>query len=155
MNLGALYDGLADYPPGAYVEFRGAGLDGLVPAGFDSWRGRYSELTLMPRKLDYRPTVRQVREWCEKANGNVFFGWKGGEFDMDWMTTVNCDDSGEYHSDQEITAIRPLIRDGSVKAALLVVTEQAGNRCWLDEWSEEEGAFTVCKSAEPHPCEVR
>lgn len=60
LSLGELIDQLEHAPPDAPVEFRGPGLDGCVPDGFDSWRGIYADLA-----LDYTTVLLIVDSWAE------------------------------------------------------------------------------------------
>ena len=66
----------------------------LQPTSFHSWRGDYAELALgyeeLPAEQDKQITVAQLVEKCEAANGAVFTGWKGGDFQMGDRTRVWC-----------------------------------------------------------------
>ena len=53
----------------------------LVPTRFDSYRGFYDQLALGYAD-DGRKTAEALLEQCRKANGQIFEGWKGGQYTM-------------------------------------------------------------------------
>jgi hypothetical protein len=77
MTLGAFIDALAAVAdPETPVVLR----NGRGAHGFDSYRGYYEDLALNPQ--DTRKTVRDVLADARAALGEVFQGYKGGDFPM-------------------------------------------------------------------------
>lgn len=77
MTLGKLISALAEMPDGAEV----ANLYGA-----HSYRGYYEDIAF-ERGEGNRPAADLLAE-CRAAMGEVFYGWKGGEFVMGALTPV-------------------------------------------------------------------
>lgn len=77
MTLGKLISALAEMPDGAEV----ANLHGA-----HSYRGYYEDIAF-ERGEGNRPAADLLAE-CRAAMGEVFYGWKGGEFVMGALTPV-------------------------------------------------------------------
>lgn len=90
MKLGELTQILHDHDWTAEVRYD----NGTYPQAFDSWRGRYEQLTLIPG--DEPQTVGHLLELATAANGATFTGYKGGDFVMNENTPVWADPYGEY-----------------------------------------------------------
>lgn len=72
---------------------RGLGdLDLYGWGGLQSWRGNYSQLTLVDNK--YPLTVESALIEAVEANGKTFPGYKGGQYHMSGYSNVWGDDSG-------------------------------------------------------------
>ena len=56
-----------------------------------SWRGRYDELAFEPVK---DTTIGDMLSEAYSANGTMYTGWKGGDYQMDLDTLVNIDYEG-------------------------------------------------------------
>lgn len=122
-TLGRLHDELKAAPGHVPVEFRGADVDGLEPDQFVSWRGVYADLALEPVERGEKPvTVRELIARCNSADGNVFEGYKGGDYRMDADTPVWVDNYGECHK-RGIVDIRPLVRGTEIVKVLLFVRD--------------------------------
>lgn len=76
-----------------------------VVYGFDhahSWRGIYAEASFRPA---LNVPVKDMRAEVEKAmSGEVFQGWKGGDFTYDKHTTAHLDDLGDSY-DRDWSAV--------------------------------------------------
>jgi len=83
---------------------------GYVPDGIDSWRGSYSELAIGHANKPYReyPKLSDFINMLESAIGSTFYGWKGGEFEMNEDTPIWVDNYGEYTE----TVVVGVIDDG-------------------------------------------
>lgn len=105
-TLGDLIKALEEWPDKADACRFGFG--GLAPLGFDSYRGYYDHLALGFQTVNTYPdpTVQDVLNWALKADGGVFYGYKGGEFQMDRDTPVWVANSGET-SDTVIVGVCP------------------------------------------------
>ena len=70
------------------------------PNGIDSYRGYYDQLALGYKENSFQQELKisQVLEYCEKAIGKTFTGWKGGEYVMDEDTPLWVANSGETGS---------------------------------------------------------
>ena len=69
--------------------------DKLVRDGFGepmSWRGSYDELAFDP--VD-ETTIGKMLEYAKSADGSVYTGYKGGEFQMNCDTDVHIAGYGE------------------------------------------------------------
>lgn len=66
----------------------------LYPTRFDSFRGIYSQLAL-GYDFEERMPAKKFLQNLKFADGNVFEGWKGGEFKMDRNTPVWVANQGE------------------------------------------------------------
>lgn len=99
MTLRDLVSALRMYPEDLPVRYEHGG----IPIAFDSWRGRYDELTLTfenPGENEPTTTVRDLLHLAEQAaTGQVFTGYKGGEYQMTWSTPVWADAYGTAHYD--------------------------------------------------------
>lgn len=87
LTLGEYIAKLEKLPPAANIELD---FGGAVPTRLDSYRGYYSELA-----LGYDgtygatlPTVKQLLNDAQKANGSTFTGWKGGDYTMRDSTSI-------------------------------------------------------------------
>jgi hypothetical protein len=76
MRLGQLIDSLASCNQELPVQFA----DGGGTSHFDSYRGYYEDLSIVPQK-DTK-TVAEVLAQARSALGEVFQGYKGGDFPM-------------------------------------------------------------------------
>jgi hypothetical protein len=93
MTIGEFIEALEALPPDAFIEFDCGG----VPLGFASWRGAYAEATLPPENLSWKPTVGDTLDSARHAiSGEVFEGWKGGDYTFDENTALWADDEGVY-----------------------------------------------------------
>lgn len=90
-TLGNLIDELEKYPKdwGVYIlPFN------LIPDEFCSYRGYYQDLnlTVLTRSeaiaKNKEMTVGQLLKMAKEANGNIFCGYKGGEFTMNRNTPI-------------------------------------------------------------------
>lgn len=77
MTLGDLIERLKEFPPTAEIH-------GL--ADLDSYRGYYSDLAFEP--TDGCEQASSILERCRDAMGQVFTGYKGGEFMMGSLTPL-------------------------------------------------------------------
>lgn len=70
------------------------------PTECDSYRGSYDELAIGHDSLDWdkRPMLSVFLKHLQQCVGKTFFGWKGGEFEMDRDTPVWVDNPGECSS---------------------------------------------------------
>jgi hypothetical protein len=70
-----------------------------------SYRGYYNELSFAP--ADKVETVRTIKEYVDRAESDIFTGWKGGEFTYDESTPVHltCEGSS-YDEDGSLFEIR-------------------------------------------------
>jgi hypothetical protein len=99
LRLGGLIDSLAALDPSLPIQSD----DGNSFAGFDSYRGYYEDLALEPSGI--QSTVGAVLAEARKAVGEMFTGYKGGDF---WMTKntvlwiANYGDCGKA-----LVAVRP------------------------------------------------
>lgn len=92
MRLGDLIDYLAGCPTDYEVQIFGLG----KPDAFESWRGVYAELTLVPAAEGRLDTVGKLLEAARKADGGTFEGYKGGDFTMSRDTPVWADGCGAW-----------------------------------------------------------
>ena len=90
-NLGDLIKDLEKYK-GTFkeVEFD----DGTIPTEFDSWRGSYCELALGYKEKGIMHNTDLYRQ-AYNANGSIFVGYKGGEFEMDLDIPIHQANYGE------------------------------------------------------------
>lgn len=83
---------------------------GIAPDEVRSWRGIYAEPALGWKVIswDEGHTVESLIEELNKAiSGNVFYGYKGGEFQYDGDEPLHIDNDGEY-TNTEISHIEDL-----------------------------------------------
>jgi hypothetical protein len=67
-----------------------------IPTHFISWRGSYDELAIEFDETSLPLTVEQFLSKCKSVlDGEVFVGYKGGEFTMGRRTPVWVDHYGE------------------------------------------------------------
>ncbi len=97
LNLGQLIDELKKHPGDAHVTFD---FGGLAPDCLDSYRGYYEDLALgfSTKQMFGEPehTVKALLERLTRAaEGEVFHGWKGGEYKADRTKTLWVAQSGE------------------------------------------------------------
>jgi hypothetical protein len=102
MTLGALMNRLKELPPDLLI-------DGLARP--HSYRGYYSDLAFEPS--GNRRTTAETLAMCQECMGQVFQGYKGGDFMMGattpvWIAEYGC--SGAYR-------IMEIKDDGSIVAA--------------------------------------
>jgi hypothetical protein len=83
-----------------FVHFRPAG-------GVHSYRGYYEDLAI-GYESGGDTKVRDVVKWLEEANGQSFYGYKGGEYVMDSETAVWV----ANHNESGGTAIVDVVDDG-------------------------------------------
>lgn len=103
MTLGELIAALETLPPDAHIEYD----DGSFVGSFDSWRGAYRELTLIPEyNYSWTNYVKNVLREARAAVGHTFQGYKGGDFTMSEETAVWADEYGIYQS-RAIIGIEP------------------------------------------------
>lgn len=70
-----------------------------------SYRGRYDELAFSPENAS--ETVRSIKEYVDRAESDLFTGWKGGEFTYDESTPVHLTWEGNsYDEDGSLFEIR-------------------------------------------------
>lgn len=93
MTVGELIATLQRKDPEAWITFD---FVHFRPKGIHSYRGYYEDLA-----IGYESggdcTVADVLKWLEDANGQTFYGYKGGEYMMDSDTVVwvaNHNESG-------------------------------------------------------------
>jgi hypothetical protein len=87
LNLGQLIDLLKKCPPKNYVRFD---FGGISPTHCDSYRGYcgyYRDLAIEFGE-DASATVQGLLTTLNSAVGQVFTGWKGGDFRMDRNSRV-------------------------------------------------------------------
>lgn len=82
----------------------------VFPTGIDSWRGIYAELALSyenaGRHDDKTPlTVTKLLEILNKANGETFMGYKGGDYVMSRETPISVDNYGQATSTMVVGVI--------------------------------------------------
>ena len=53
-----------------------------------SYRGYYNQLSFEPDR-EASQTVEETLKLCESLVGNVYIGWKGGEYEMGLDTELN------------------------------------------------------------------
>lgn len=92
LRLGDLIDGLRAARQDASVEFD---FGGLKPKGVDSYRGYYSDLALSWDSVGL--DVARLLKVLEAADGEVFTGYKGGDYRMDRSTPVWVANYGQCH----------------------------------------------------------
>lgn len=90
-NLGNLIDDLQRYRESVkLIEFD----DGSIPSDFMSWRGVYNHLALGYEK-EGNEFAETIWRKAYNANGSIFEGYKGGEFQMDRDTPIYQANYGE------------------------------------------------------------
>ena len=82
MTLGGLIDALKLAPPDAPCVFE----DGTSPYNPDSYRGKYEQLAFGSSPP---ATVKEVLRQADKAVGETFSGYKGGDYRMTRGTLIN------------------------------------------------------------------
>lgn len=92
MTLGQLIKELELHPPDATVTFD----EGENPGSFGSYRGYYDQLALSEETE--AKTVGGLLTLARAADGAVFHGYKGGEYQMSLTTPVWIDNPGDYSS---------------------------------------------------------
>lgn len=90
VTLGKLIEALRKANPESVVTFNHNTTFG--PSKPHSYRGYYSDLSL---GITAPPKVKEFLPLCEEANGNVFEGYKGGDFKMSNDTPLWCASYGE------------------------------------------------------------
>ena len=93
MRLGEIIDALARATPEHSVVFD---FGGFEPTGIDSYRGYYSDLAISYDEsggMNAGALLAELRD----ADGNVFEGYKGGEYRMDGSTPVWVANHGRSH----------------------------------------------------------
>lgn len=83
----------------------------LTPTGFCSYRGYYSDLCL-DYDLDSRITVKELLEKAKSCINKTFYGYKGGEFEMNENSVVWIAPYGRT-TDVILTGILDSFDDGS------------------------------------------
>jgi len=87
MTLGKFISALSEMPQDAPID---------VGCDLDSYRGYYSDLAIEPPQEDApKPTVADVLAMCREAMGQVFQGYKGGDYMMGantplWIAEYGC-----------------------------------------------------------------
>ena len=76
--------------------------DGSIPTEFDSWRGSYCELALGYKENEKMYNTDLYRQ-AYNANGSIFVGYKGGDFEMDLETPIHQANYGETGVDNKET----------------------------------------------------
>lgn len=90
-NLGELIKDLEKYKDSTIlVEFD----NGKIPTQFSSWRGSYCELALEYEE-DRVCYAHDLYREAYNANGSIFVGYKGGNFEMDLNTPIHQANYGE------------------------------------------------------------
>lgn len=90
-NLGNLIDDLEEYRGEIdHIEFD----DGSIPTDFESWRGVYNCLAL-GYKDEGNAFAGSIWRKAYNANGSIFVGYKGGDFEMDRDTPIYQANYGE------------------------------------------------------------
>jgi len=88
LNLGQIIEKLKEQDQKETIMFD---FGGYVPdMELDSYRGSYDELCVGYKKQEWNKdqTVGDFLKACEKAVGNTYTGYKGGDFTMDEDTPV-------------------------------------------------------------------
>lgn len=85
MTLGQLIEKLKKLHPNTIIKL-GSG----YPGDFDSYRGYYSELALMPSSTP--KTAGELLKQCRSALRQTFHGYKGGEYKMSKNTFLYAAD---------------------------------------------------------------
>lgn len=88
-SLGSLRTALAAFPPETPVVVDVGG----SPSAIDSYRGYYDRLAL--ETTDATRTAAEVIALLDGAEGETFYGYKGGEYDMDASTFVHVAPHGD------------------------------------------------------------
>lgn len=76
VTLGSLIGALDQLPDDNFVSFE----DGLYPGHFESYRGYYDDLAIVPQSEPQH--VGALRKLAVAARGSVFEGYKGGHYQM-------------------------------------------------------------------------
>lgn len=92
MRLGDIIDALEPVKSNVRIEFD---FGGFEPTGLDSYRGYYSDLALSFG--DEGMCVADLLAELKDADGNVFTGYKGGDYRMDRSTPVWVANYGNSH----------------------------------------------------------
>lgn len=108
-NLGNLIDDLQKYPKDANVEIASFC---LYPTGLTSYRGYYSDLAITYCDSDKRLNCGELLDFCKKAVGKKFYGYKGGEFEMSRKTVVWLAPYGRT-TGVVLTGVKDCFGDGS------------------------------------------
>ena len=95
-TIGYVINKLKEAPQHAYVYFD---FPYMTPKGINSWRGTYNEAALsfvsVEAYSEDATTVKQLLKILEDAiDGEVFIGWKGGEYQYDCNTKLHVDNPG-------------------------------------------------------------
>ncbi len=80
--------------------------DAVAIKGFGtphSYRGWYEQLAFAPTE---KTTAEEMLRHAKSALGKTFYGWKGGEYQMNGDTFVNIANHGECGDNDEITEER-------------------------------------------------
>lgn len=117
MTLGELIAALRQFPVGhpVYYDVWNAAFTPRRPA---SYRGYYCDLAL-GHTSGSMTTVGDLLGWLEVADGRVYEGWKGGDYEMTLDTVLWVDNPGECHG-IAIVGVRPRGNWG-----VIIETEQA------------------------------
>lgn len=114
MSLGELIVALRGYDPDFPVYFD---FVHYRPNDIDSYRGYYEQIAIGYGHQDI--SVSELIKMCEKAIGQTFYGWKGGEFVMNSSTPLWVANPGESGG-TAIVGIRQL------DWRIILVTESIG-----------------------------
>lgn len=85
VSLGGLIDALKRRDQTHIVSL---GFEHMVPTSLESYRGFYDHLALGFADHSDWPKVAHLVDMLEKAVGESFCGWKGGDYTMDRETPV-------------------------------------------------------------------
>lgn len=99
MNLGQFIEALCRQPSDNEIRFDFPRHN--LPTNFASYRGFYDHLALGHRDFDPKvrnPTVADVLAEANRALGNTYVGWKGGNYRMTAHTPIWVDNPGHYSS---------------------------------------------------------
>ncbi len=104
MTLGKMIKVLGDMPKD--TEIKGLG-------DLDSYRGYYSDLAFEPIGSRASETASELRERCKEAMGQVFEGYKGGDYVMGALTPLWIANYG--NTGIKLMGINP---DGTIETAV-------------------------------------
>lgn len=94
LTLGEFIEKLRQQPQDNEITFD---FCGFLPTTFDSWRGVYCELALGYEAPEYNKSIQvaTLLSRAQDADGEVFMGYKGGNYQMGKSTRIWVDNRGE------------------------------------------------------------
>lgn len=105
MTVGEVIEALSKANPDVQVRFA---FGGVVPTRVDSWRGVYAEPALgfkyEGRNTDGPTAAALLAELRKAISGEVYSGWKGGEYTYRAKDTLHIDNPGAW-TQTELTRV--------------------------------------------------